>query len=309
MSDLHFLQKKLAREQAARVEAERLLEQKSLDLYHSQQQLVFSEKLAAIGQLAAGVAHEINNPVGFVASNLQSLQEYTDDLAEFIALQGKLIDSFQAGRDTAGVLKELQALEKTIDTDFLLQDARQLLQSCSEGTTRVKRIVSDLSEYSHVRSDEWGEADVAELLEKSISIAYNEIKYKAELCREIENVPLVYCDAGKLEQMFLNLLVNAAHAIAEKGVITVRIRTEMQSLIIEIEDTGCGIACEDIEKIFDPFYTSKEIGEGTGLGLHVVQGVVDAHSGTIKVHSVVGKGTRFVIRIPLNAQRNIGRTA
>ena len=309
-SDTPISERMFNRERAARHKAEQLLEDKSRELYElninlekslvelqqAQSQLVQSEKMASVGQLAAGIAHEINNPVGFIASNLGSLKEYFEDIVSLLQRQTAFHETLLP--DTAG-LTEVVALKKEIDLEFILDDVDSLIKESIDGTQRVRKIVSDLSEFSHVNSPDLNEQNINELLDKTLNIAANELKYCAEVVKEYQPLPAVVCNGGKLGQVFLNLLINAAHAMPEKGTIYVRTMKEGDYVQIQIEDTGCGISEKNRVKIFDPFFTTKDVGKGTGLGLHIVNDVMNRHGGSIRVDSIVGEGTTFSLRLPV----------
>lgn len=265
-------------------------------LEETQSQLQQAEKMASIGQLAAGVAHEINNPVGYVSSNVATLRGYLQDLE-------KLLDAYiQAEQQPKGsdVWAAVTTLKSKMDLSFLREDIWNLLGESEEGLTRVKRIVQDLKDFSHVDGSEWTEVDVHCGLDSTINIAWNEIKYKADLVREYGSLPKVHCMASRLNQVFMNLLVNAAQAMEERGIIWVR--TGMAGadwFWVEVEDTGKGISPEHIKRIFDPFFTTKPVGKGTGLGLSLAYGIVNMHGGRINVESSVGKGTRIRVLLPV----------
>ena len=332
----HLLENKLRREIAARNQAEQLLEEKSRELYQSnqelylrnqkiaeqsrhlqkqvlelqetRQQLVQSEKMAVIGQLAAGVAHEINNPVGFVASNLDSLSDYMVELRKLLDLQAQALEMFAAEGSKNGALSDtatissldnLRAFTHKVNPNFLLPDIDQLIGDSIEGAGRVKQIVADLSDFSYLSELQASPEDINTLLQKSINIASSELKYKADIELYLAEIPAVVCHGGKVGQVFLNLLVNAAQAIKERGLITVSTGREGEMVWIEISDNGCGIAEKDLAKIFDPFFTTKEIGKGTGLGLHVVKGAIDMHGGEIHVSSKEGCGASFRVLLPI----------
>ena len=331
-----LLENKLRREIAARNQAEQLLEEKSRELYQSnqelylrnqkiaeqsrhlqkqvlelqetRQQLVQSEKMAVIGQLAAGVAHEINNPVGFVASNLDSLSDYMVELRKLLDLQAQALEMFAAEgskngdlSDTATIssLDNLRAFTHKVNPNFLLPDIDQLIGDSIEGAERVKQIVADLSDFSYLSELQASPEDINTLLQKTINIASSELKYKADIELYLAEIPAAVCHGGKVGQVFLNLLVNAAQAIKERGLITVSTGREGEMVWIEISDNGCGIAEKDLAKIFDPFFTTKEIGKGTGLGLHVVKGAIDIHGGEIHVSSKEGCGASFRVLLPI----------
>ena len=259
------------------------------ELEAAQQQLVQSEKLASIGQLAAGVAHEINNPIGYVHSNIGTLRTYIADLMQ-------LLDAYEALPESAS----LQALRQKIDVDFLREDIPSLIHESQEGITRVKKIVQDLKDFSRVdSSQEWQTADLHQGIDSTLNIVNNEIKYKADVVKEYGQLPPVECLPSQLNQVFMNLLVNAAHAMgAQRGCITIRTGTQGDKVWLEFEDNGSGIPPELQIKIFDPFFTTKPVGKGTGLGLSLSYGIVQKHHGEITVRSEVGKGTVFRIVLP-----------
>jgi len=263
-------------------------------LEEAHNQLLQSEKLASIGQLAAGVAHEINNPIGFVYSNLGTLQRYVVDLLKLI----ELLDSLDAERGSVHS-EQIKLLKQQIDFDFLRSDIMALINESTDGAARVRRIVQDLRDFSRPSAAEWQLADLHRGLDSTINVAWNEIKYKAEVIREYGNIPEIECLPFQLNQVFLNLLVNAAHAIEKQGKITIRTRCDKNTVMISISDTGCGISPEIINRIFDPFFTTKPIGKGTGLGLSVAYGIVAKHGGEITVTSRAGEETEFTIKLPI----------
>jgi len=270
---------------------------KLLEDAHSQ--LVQSEKMASIGQLAAGVAHEINNPIGYVHSNLGSLESYVDDVF-------RVVDAY-AEADRAShepqAFSAARRLRQELDIDFLKDDARSLLVETRDGITRVKKIVQDLKNFSHPgRDGEWGWEDLHRCLDSTLNIVANEIKYKAQVVKDYGTLPLVPCEPTQISQVFLNLLVNAAHAIEKKGAITLRSRSADGWAIIEIADTGSGIRPDQLNRIFDPFFTTKAVGEGTGLGLSLSYGIVQKHGGKIEVESKLGVGTTFRVFLPLKRE-------
>jgi len=258
-------------------------------LEQARRQLLQSEKLAAIGQLAAGVAHEINNPVGYVYSNLQSLETYLTDLF-------RLTDAL----DTADSLDSLKAIKQNIDYEFVREDLRDLLAESREGIERVKTIISAMKDFSHIEEEEFKPADIQRGIETTLNVVNNELKYKAAVVRDFAELPPVECIISQINQVVMNLLVNAAHAIDDFGEITIRTRSEADTVVIEIEDTGRGISQENINRIFEPFFTTKPIGKGTGLGLSLSFNIVEKHNGQIRVDSTIGKGTCFRITLPVN---------
>ncbi|SFU73472.1 ATP-binding protein [Pseudoduganella namucuonensis] len=262
-------------------------------LGEAQSQLLQSEKMASIGVLAAGVAHEINNPVGFVNSNLGSLQRYTRDLF-------RLLDAYQEREACLAPAdsEHMRRLKLEIDADFLREDLDSLLAESLDGLDRVKRIVQDMKEFSHVDGGGRQQADLEAGLDSTLNVVWHEIKYKAEVVKEYGAPPAIECYPSQLNQVFMNLLINAAHAIEEHGRITVRTGHDGANVWVEIEDTGKGIAPEHLSRIFEPFFTTKPIGQGTGLGLSLSYGIVQKHGGAIEVRSEVGAGTVFRVVLP-----------
>lgn len=266
-------------------------------LEHVQAQVLQSEKMASIGQLAAGVAHEINNPVGYISSNIGSLQGYLQELFTLLSAYENAIGNLPA--NDPGIVR-LDEVKRTIDIDYLRQDITDLLKESQEGVERVRRIVQDLKDFSHVDEGEWEWADLHRGLDSTLNVVWNELKYKAEIRKEYGELPPIQCRPSQLNQVFMNLLVNAAHAIADRGVVTIRTGREGPDKVwVEVSDTGCGIKSEHLKKIFDPFFTTKPIGKGTGLGLSVSFGIVKKHNGKIAVESEVNKGTRFRVYLPV----------
>lgn len=261
----------------------------------TQGKLIQQEKMASIGQLAAGVAHEINNPVGFVASNLNTLNKYVQRLYTHIETLEKGIASVPESS-----LDELvDESRKQNKVKVVKEDIFELIEESLEGTNRVKNIVGNLKSFSRVGDSGKQWTDLHQCIESSINIAWNEIKYHAQVERDFSPLPPVFCSAQQMNQVFLNLLLNAAQAIEQHGIITVTTRTDDPWAVVQIADTGCGIAAGHLEKIFDPFFTTKDVGKGTGLGLSLCYDMVQKHEGELKVKSVVGKGSTFEIRLPL----------
>jgi signal transduction histidine kinase len=252
--------------------------------------------MASIGQLAAGVAHEINNPIGYVHSNIGTLREYMTSLFGMLKAYGAAL----ASPDPASHREELRAQREKLDIDFILGDLPQLLDESREGIERVTRIVQDLKEFSHVgRNETMRAADLVKGLESTLNIVWNDLKYKAKVERIYGDMPAVECHASEINQVFMNLLINAGQAIAERGVITLACGVDGEEAWISIADTGCGIPEETLGRIFDPFYTTKPIGRGTGLGLAISYRIVEKHHGRIEVESTVGQGTTFRVVLPV----------
>lgn len=268
------------------------------ELKTTHRRLVQQEKMASIGQLAAGVAHEINNPMGFISSNLETLGKYAERLRQFVAVQDEALQRLP-DPETAAMLAEARTRLKI---DYLLGDIPALVAESNEGALRVRTIVQNLKGFSRSDLAEMEPADINECLERTINIAWNELKYKVTLERDFGVLPLVNCYPQQLGQVFLNFLVNAAHAIDQQGVIRVTTRAEDGCVSVAISDTGCGIPEENREKIWEPFFTTKERGVGTGLGLAISYEIIQRHGGTIDVESEVGQGSTFKVRLPLDGQ-------
>ncbi len=262
-------------------------------LEEAQNQLLQSEKMASIGQLAAGVAHEINNPVGFVSSNLGTLQRYITDLLRLLAAYEEREESM-----VESVLADIGRLKKEIDAAYLRDDVVVLLAESLDGLQRVKRIVQDLKNFSHVDRSERELANLEAGLDSTLNVVWNEIKYKAKVVKEYGKIPPIECLPSQLNQVFMNLLVNAAHAIDEQGVISIRTGHDETQVWVEVEDSGKGIAPEHLGRIFEPFFTTKPIGKGTGLGLSLSYSIIKKHGGDIMVDSQVGLGSRFRVVLP-----------
>ena len=285
-------ERKLVEEALRREKSEQQTLIQRLEEAHNQ--LLQSEKMASIGQLAAGVAHEINNPIGYVNSNLGSLQKYVEALLRLIAAYEK----YEADLSQEHA-ESLQMLKNEIDLAYLREDINELMTESLGGLQRVKRIVQDLKDFSHVSDSEIQWANVESGLESTLNVVWNELKYKAEVIKDYGNIPEIECIPSQLNQVFMNLLVNAAQAIPERGEITVRTRRVDDRVCIEISDTGTGIPQELMNRIFDPFFTTKPVGTGTGLGLSIAHGIIRKHKGRIDVRSEPGKGTSFQVYLPI----------
>ncbi|QDF95115.1 diguanylate cyclase [Azoarcus sp. DD4] len=272
-------------------------------LQEAQAQLLQSEKLASIGQLAAGVAHEINNPIGYVQSNLGTLSRYLDDMREVIAAFDTAAAQLPSEHPAAQALARVRQAR---DFDFIIDDLPDLLRQSCEGVDRVGRIVADLKDFSRLDgSQEWQSADLHHGLDSTLNIVNNEIKYRAEVVRDYGTLPEVECLPSQLNQVFLNLLVNAAHAMPPERMGRILLRSghepgpEGGQVWISVGDDGCGIPPENLGRIFDPFFTTKPVGKGTGLGLSLSYGIVQRHNGRIEVDSTPGRGTTFRVVLPV----------
>lgn len=266
-------------------------------LQEAQAQLLQSEKMASIGQLAAGIAHEINNPIGFINSNMGALRAYVDTLCELADSIDQTVRSLPGQDDLkANIVK----LKKQADYEFLKEDVAELVRESLDGLKRVKDIVQALKDFAHIGETDWQYADLHAGIDSTLTIASNEFKYKATIKKEYGKLPPVKCLASQLNQVFMNLIVNAAHAIRENGVITIRTGCENDWVWVEIGDNGCGIPPEILNRIFEPFFTTKAVGKGTGLGLSLSYNIVTKHGGRIEVASEPGQGARFTVHLPVN---------
>ena len=289
ISESHARQQELQRRHAQ-------LRQTLVRLAGTQEQLLQSEKMASIGQLAAGVAHEINNPIGYVHSNLGSLQEYLHSLFSLIEIYERALRS----PDPKAMLAEIEDMRARYDIDFISNDLPQLMAESREGIERVTQIVRNLKDFSYSgRDDSWKLADLHAGLDSTINIIWNELKYKVNLHKHYGDLPLVQCLPSELNQVFMNILLNASHAIAERGNITVTSGVGEEEVFIVIEDDGAGIPDDIQQRIFDPFFTTKPVGSGTGLGLSISYGIVKKHNGRIELSSTPGQGSSFRIVLPI----------
>ncbi|UZE97402.1 ATP-binding protein [Alkalimarinus alittae] len=266
-------------------------------LQDTQAQLLQSEKMASIGQLAAGVAHEINNPIGFVNSNLSTLSEFSQSMLSAIQALGEKIN----GGNDVELQQFYTRLAKEHEIEFITDDLSSLLEESKEGISRVRGIVQDLKDFSHTDSGEFSIVDLRQTIDKTLNLIHNEIKYSVELITDYAELPEVEMMESQISQVILNLLVNASHAIEDRGTITIKTMVDkhQDSIQIMIQDTGKGISPEHLGKLFDPFFTTKPVGKGTGLGLSLSYGIIQRHHGDISVESELGVGTTFKVTLPV----------
>jgi signal transduction histidine kinase len=267
---------------------------------HIQLQLLQADKMAAIGQLAAGVVHEINTPLGYVHSNLNTLAGYLKHITEILGAYRSLDPSVLNNLPT---ISDVRRLEQRNDPDYLLQDADELLTESMQGLERVSAIVQDLKGFSRKSDNEWESADLRQGLDSTINIVWSQLKYHCELHKEYGEIPQIRCLPSQLNQVFLNLLVNAAQAIEDQGHIYLRTGQDDEWVWVEVQDNGSGIAPENLKRLFEPFYTTKPKGQGTGLGLSLSYGIVQRHSGRIEVESEPGQGSVFRVYLPIDPQK------
>jgi PAS domain S-box-containing protein len=271
-------------------------------------QMLQGQKLQAIGQLSAGIAHEINNPVGYILSNLNTMGEYCQDLRRLLRAAGTAAEAESKGEHPAEALREFRRIAADVHADHLIADLADVVSDCKLGGEKIRDIVRSLREFSHVDEGELRPCDFNKCLDDALRICWNELKYKAEVQKDYQrDLPLVPAYPQRMGQVFINLLVNAGQAIEKRGQILLTTRVEDDHAVVKIRDTGRGIAPEHLGKLFEPFFTTKDVGAGTGLGLHVAYKIVTAHRGRIEIQSVVGKGAEFVVRIPLGGPK-VGKT-
>ncbi len=277
---------------------ERLLaevnKQNKIDILQSQ--LLQSEKMAALGQLAAGVAHEINNPIGFVSSNINLVAKYID------RIENELVDlekSFESEGSGLALLsyKTWQANSKLGD---FLKDLSDVTIESGDGLNRIKEIVKDLKEFTHIGSQEFESTDINSVLRSSVNLLKNEIKYKAEVNFQLGEIDRIDCLSSQINQVFVNIIVNACQAIIEFGEIGIRTEQTSEFVIVTIQDSGTGIEPDKLDSIFEPFYTTKPVGKGTGIGLAITKSIIERHHGEISVKSTMGEGTTFKVSLPLH---------
>ena len=274
-------------------------------LEEAQNQLLQQDKMASIGQLAAGVAHEINNPIGFVSSNLNTLRQYVDGLLGL----SEACDATLAAPGDPAMVRALAKKREDIEIDFLREDLPVLLDECAEGLGRVKKIVQDLKDFSRVDQSDWAQSDLNAGLESTLNVVRHEVKYKAEVIKQLAPLPLVTCLLAQLNQVFMNLVVNAAHAITDRGTITLLSGVEQGWAWVQVEDTGCGMSAEVQRRMFEPFFTTKDVGKGTGLGMSLSFSIVQKHGGAIQVHSAVGQGTAIRVWLPVDGPQSLAKDA
>ena len=267
----------------------------------SRRQLLQSEKMAAIGQLSAGVAHEINNPTGFILNNLHVLEKDVNSLFKTIGELEHFVKTHLAETmaQNGGVREAFEGIVRNENMSFLKEDLPTLLKETIEGAMRIKNIVSNLRTFTHPTREEKKYININEEIESALLLTMNEIKYHCTIVKEFNPVPWVRGNSQQIVQVFVNLILNASQAIQEDGTIRFETDTDEKQVIVKITDNGCGISADEIQRIFNPFYTTKDVGKGTGLGLSIVYGIIEDHGGTITVESDVGKGTTFIINLPV----------
>ena len=319
----------LAEEKASRQAAEQLLERKTTELYETMQtvryrtqvvaeksaaltaceaqidqlllRLMLSEKAAAIGRLASGIADQLGAPLHFITDGLNGLKTYLADVRLVLNEQKHGIESHKyLGFFKTPAHRKVAKTHKKLDFEFVLRDVDNLLADLAGTACRVEKMLADMRDFSQVEAVDMAKANINDLLDRTLDLAASELSYRAEIVKQYGSVPDLKCDSGQLVHVFLNLLLNAAEAVVSKGTITLRTGVHSSMLWVDIADTGLGIPESDLGKIFDPFFTTKAPGSGSGLGLHQVKTVVEAHHGRTTVMSRQGIGTTFRIMLPID---------
>jgi signal transduction histidine kinase len=275
------------------------LASRKAELERLQAQIIHSEKMASLGQLAAGVAHELNNPAGFIYGNMEMLSECGTRLE-------RLLRFYDDAQLPAPIAAEAEKIKEEIDYKHSLEDLRSIINDCHSGAERIRDVVQNLRLFSRLDEAEFKRINLHEGIESTIRLLTQYYgPERVALERDYGDLPLVECYAGQLNQVWMNILVNAAQATGCGGRVRVATRLENQMAVVAVSDTGDGIAPEHLKKIFDPFFTTKRVGEGTGLGLSITYGIIERHGGSISVQSKLGEGTTFTIAIPVEADRRL----
>jgi len=321
------------REKEARRKAEEMLERRSRELYeakerlerdnrrlkrlHSalretQAQLLHTEKMATVGTLAAGVAHEINTPTAYVASNLNSLDDYFKKILSLLSSHDSLAAAAEIGKlnDIRAALADLRERERAVDVTYLREEVVECLDDCAQGTRRIVDIVSQLKEFSRADADDFALTNLNKCVTSTLKIAATEIRHRARVEQILGHIPDVECNAGQINQVILNLLVNASQAVDKDGVIRVTTLHDDGEVIVSVSDNGCGMDDTVMSRMFEPFFTTKDVGKGTGLGLSMSYSIIERHGGLIDVQSKPGDGTTVTIRLPVSQEnrRKAGET-
>lgn len=270
------------------------------DLKEAQQQLVMSEKMASLGQLTAGVAHEINNPINFVSANIKPLKEDLNDILECIENYDAVIKQ----NNLEEIFRELSRFKEKKDINISMQEVQELLKGIEEGAQRTTEIVKGLRNFSRLDQNVVKKADINEGIESTLTLLHSVYKDHVEIEKDFGKIPEVECLPGQVNQVLMNILSNAIQAINENGTIYIKTWEENSMVKISIRDTGAGMSEGTRQKIFDPFFTTKEVGKGTGLGLSISYGIIEKHKGKIEVNSTIGTGTEFIITLPLSQNKN-----
>jgi two-component system NtrC family sensor kinase len=257
------------------------------EIRDTQTHLVHAAKMASLGQLVAGVAHELNNPIGFIYSNMAHLRDYVDKLK-------KVLDVAEKNPE------QLNKIKEQVEFSYIIEDLPRIVESVEDGARRTRDIVIGLRNFSRLDEAQLKRVNIHEGIDNTVTLLAGELKNRIKVHKKFGKLPEVKCYASQLNQVFMNIITNAAQAIEGNGDIWIKTEKEADWAVISIRDNGKGIPDEVVDKIFDPFFTTKPIGQGTGLGLSLTYGIVQRHGGQIQVLTKMGEGTEFVIRIPID---------
>jgi signal transduction histidine kinase len=277
-----------------------LVQERTDELHRAQQQMMESEKMASLGQLTAGVAHEMNNPINFVVSSTAPLRRDMDDLMELLNRYRQTVEA----QSLFSHFEQVKSFEEEIDLRYVAEEIQQLLRGIEEGGKRTAEIIKGLRTFSRLDEDEVKKASVTEGIDSTLTLLRKKVESRIRIIRDYDEIPDIDCYPGKLNQVYMNLLSNAVEAIPEEGEIRISVKQIGNHVCIQIADTGVGMPKEVIRRIFEPFFTTKEVGVGTGLGLSISYGIIERHNGSIEVDSAPGKGTAFTITLPIR-QANV----
>jgi len=277
---------------------EQKVEERTAELKNAYARLLQQEKMASVGQLAAGIAHEINNPLGFIHSNLNTFGNYFKKLRE-------ILEFYKSKNQKSGLkIKEAEDIYRKLNIDFIMGDIPELIRQSIEGTERVRKIISDLKGFSHIDDAQETFVDINAEIDKTISVLSHESKDRADFVRNYGDLPSFFCNPGLICQVFLNIILNAIQVSKRPVLIKITTYSDGRFIIIAIEDNGPGIPENIIGRIFEPFFTTKDVGKGSGLGLTVSYDIVKTHGGDIEVNSPQGKGTTFTISLPVKGEKH-----
>jgi two-component system NtrC family sensor kinase len=266
-------------------------------LKSTQAQLINSEKMASLGQLTAGIAHEINNPINYISAGINPLKR---DMAEINELFNRYRKISQNGYDE-NLLNDARQYSDEIESEYLFEEIQSLLHGIEEGATRTTEIIMGLRNFSRMDEDAMKTANINDGIDSTLMLLKNKLKNKVKIIKDYGQIQPIDCYPGKLNQVFMNIINNAADAIKDKGTITIRTWSEGGSVLVSIKDNGMGMPDKVRKKIFEPFFTTKDVGQGTGLGLSISFGIIEQHNGSISIKSAAGKGSEFIIRLPINS--------
>jgi len=276
------------------------LQKAYMEIQTTQLQLLQQEKMASVGQLAAGIAHEINTPLGFIAGNLTSLQRYSARMEEYISSQEnalkELIDNPDARNE---IVERMSALKKRLKLDFILNDLDGIIGESLDGANRVKGIVDDLKGFARLDESEDKDVSINDCMESALNLLRGTVDDRITLIKSYGTLPYLLCNPRLLNQAFMAIILNAFQAVSEGGEITLQTGSDGDRIFAVISDNGCGISADIIGRIFEPFFTTREVGKGTGLGLSVAYNIIKKHNGSIEVESRPGNGTTVTVSIPI----------